>query len=116
MLSAQHFMHKRFVLSSSNAESVLESNTEKYQFEQNFILDYPTGYKNRPSKKEPSHFENKMRLTKSSNSVKINCHTKFRDNFLIFKGLGINNDFPKNLCVFEDADAALKSFLIAMEV
>ena len=30
-----------------------------------------------------------MRLTESSNSVKISRHTKFRDIFLIFKGLGI---------------------------
>ena len=30
-----------------------------------------------------------MRLTELSNSVNISCHTKFQDNFLIFKGLGI---------------------------
>ena len=82
-------MHKRFVLSSSNAKPVLESNSEKYQFEQNFILNYPTDYKSRPPKKGSSHFANEMRLTELSNSVKIRCHTKFWDNFLIFKGLRI---------------------------
>ena len=82
-------MHKRFILSSSDAKPVLEFNSEKYQFEQNFVQDYPTDYKSRPPTKEPSHFANKMTLTESSNSAKISCHTKFRDNFLIFKGLGI---------------------------
>ena len=42
-----------------------------------------------PPKKAPFHFANAMRLTESSNSMKISCHTKFRDNFLIFKGIGI---------------------------
>ena len=54
-----------------------------------FDIVIPLTTKVDPPKKGPFGIANEMRLTESSNSVKISRHTKFRDIFLIFKGLGI---------------------------